>query len=382
MSRGILGALAGATLSCATLAATPAHASGPDAMWQYVSPSGSQARAEYAAMSERQRIGQLFMVGVDATGPTAAQLNKLESLDVGNIILNGNSHRSRHHVALLTANLASHLTVAGAAPFISTDQEGGEVQRLSGTGFSQMPTALVQGQLPRRELRADATTWGHQLARAGVNLNLAPDADTVPAKHARQNQPIGRYDREFGHNPTVVANHVVAVVRGEMSAGVDVTIKHFPGIGRATGNTDLARHVTDPTTRHDPYLAPFRAGVDAGAPFVMVSLATYPSIDSHHAACFSPVVMTKMLRGSLGFRGVIISDSFNAKAIESVAPAVQAVNFFRAGGTMLLDTDPRPIRTMEHAIATRIALKPHFAATIKAAVIAVLDAKAAAHLLG
>jgi beta-N-acetylhexosaminidase len=214
-----------------------------------------------------------------------------------------------------------------------------------------------------------------------VNLNLAPVADTVPAAHARQNQPIGRFDREYGHTPSVVSHHVVAVVRGETAAGIDVTVKHFPGLGRATGNTDLARHVTDPTTRRDPYLAPFRAAVAAGAPFVMVSLATYPNIDAHHAACFSPVVMTSMLRHDLGFRGVIISDSFNAKAIERVPAARQAVNFFRAGGTMVLDTDLAPIRTMENAVAARAAAKPRFAAIVKSAVLTVLTAKAKAQLL-
>jgi beta-N-acetylhexosaminidase len=271
--------------------------------------------------------------------------------------------------------------VANAKPFVSTDQEGGEVQRLSGSGFSAIPSALAQGRLLRRVLRADATRWGGQLAAAGVNLNLAPVADTVPAPHAERNQPIGSYDREYGHTPRVVANHVVAVLRGESAGGIDVAAKHFPGLGRATGNTDLSRHVTDPTTRNDPYLRPFQAAVDAGAPFVMVSLATYPNIDSHRAACFSPRVMTTMLRHDLGFRGVIISDSFNAKAIERVPPARQAVRFFRAGGTMLLDTELAPIPAMENAVIGRAATKPHFAAIVKSAVLDILTAKVRAQLL-
>jgi beta-N-acetylhexosaminidase len=381
MSRCGLGGAVAAALTIAVLAPIPSYASVPPALRQRIAPV-TAAESTYAAMTERERIGQLFMVGVDATGPSAAQLAKLASLHVGNVILNGDSHRSLRHVSQLTADLTSELTVANAAPFISTDQEGGEVQRLSGAGFAKMPSALAQGQLPRRELRVSATTWGEELAQAGVNLNLAPDADTVPARHAHQNQPIGRFDREYGHNPTVVANHVVAVMRGEQAGGIDVTVKHFPGLGRATGNTDLTRHVTDPTTRHDPYLKPFRAGVEAGAPFVMVSLAKYPHIDAHHLAVFSPTVMTTMLRRTLGFRGVIISDSLNAKAVASVPPAAKAVNYFRAGGTMLLDVDPGPIRTMERAIADRIAVRAHFASTIKSAVLAVLIAKARADLLG
>ncbi|MGN6472864.1 MAG: glycoside hydrolase family 3 N-terminal domain-containing protein, partial [Mycobacteriales bacterium] len=158
-------------------------------------------------------------------------------------------------------------------------------------------------------------------------------------------------------------------------------IKHFPGLGRASGNTDLAEHVTDPTTRQDPYLAPFQRGVDAGSPFVMVSLATYPHIDPHRPACFSQVVMTRMLRDTLGFGGVVISDSFHAKAVRGVPAGPAATRFFHAGGTMLLDTDIAPIRTMESAVLNRAKAHPAFAAVIKADVLAVLSAKSDAGLL-
>jgi beta-N-acetylhexosaminidase len=332
-------------------------------------------------MTSRQRVGQLFMVGVASAGPTTTQLARLQALNVGSVILDDNSHQSIAKVAKITSRLANGLTVTTARPFISTDQEGGEVQRLSGRGFSAMPTALAQGRLPKAELRTSALGWGKQLTQAGVNLNLAPVADTVPTPHAARNQPIGRYQREYGHRPGVVAGHVVAVVQGELAGGVDVTVKHFPGLGRATGNTDIARHVTDPTTRHDPYLQPFQAAVAAGAPFVMVSMATYPNIDPHHAACFSPTVMTTMLRHDLGFRGVIISDSFHARAVANVSPSQQAVSFFSAGGTMLLDTKVAPIHLMERATLKRAAASKQFAAVLKQAELTVLVAKAKSHLL-
>jgi beta-N-acetylhexosaminidase len=379
MSRRLAGALAVGPLLLTTCG--PAAAATTRTTADHHPAPASRALAAYAAMTPRQRIGQLFMVGVPAAEQKAATLRALRSLHVGNVILDSNSHRSVHHVAAITSSLAAALTEAHVKPFISTDQEGGEVQRLTGSGFSAMPSALRQGRLLRHALRLRATTWGRQLAAAGVNLNLAPVADTVPSPHAALNQPIGRYHREYGHTPGVVAHHVVAVVRGETAAGIAVAVKHFPGLGRATGNTDLSRRVTDPTTRHDPYLQPFQAAVDAGAQFVMVSLATYPHIDAGRAACFSPTVMTTMLRHALGFRGVIISDSFNARAIARVPPAQQAVNFFRAGGTMLLDTDPTPLRRMERAVAARAAAKPHFASIVKSAVLLVLTAKAKANLL-
>jgi beta-N-acetylhexosaminidase len=281
----------------------------------------------------------------------------------------------------VTKNLDAKLTQSDVLPFLATDQEGGEVQRLRGPGFSAMPTALQQGKLAPSALRADAKTWGQQLASAGVTLNLAPVADTVPVAHAKANQPIGQFDREYGHTPGVVGSHVAAVVRGETAGGVAVAVKHFPGLGEATGNTDVTRNVTAPTTRHDPDLAPFESGIKAGAPFVMVSLATYPKIDATQPACFSSVILQKMLRGDLGFAGVIISDSFHAKAVRSVAATKAAIRYFTAGGTILLDTVRPPIYAMERAVRAKIAADPGFATQIKTDVLLVLEAKAKAELL-
>lgn len=341
----------------------------------------AQAKVVYAQLTPAERVGQLFMAGISSTGPSPTAIAALLAHHVGNVILDGNSSLGIVATATVSGELTAGLGVAGVKPFVATDQEGGEVQRLSGPGFSKMPTALAQGQFSTAVLRHRARAWGGQMAAAGVTLNLAPVADTVPAAHPRANAPIGRYDREFGYTPGVVASHVAAVVRGEELGGVDVTVKHFPGLGRANGNTDLKQHVTDPTSRHSPYLAPFRAGVDAGAPFVMVSLATYPNIDPSRPACFSKTVITDMLRGDLGFTGIVISDSFHAKAVRSVPPRTAALDYFRAGGTILLDTQRQPIYAMERALLAEQASDPAFAGTIKADVLTVLSAKAAAGLL-
>ncbi|HVT20060.1 MAG TPA: glycoside hydrolase family 3 N-terminal domain-containing protein [Mycobacteriales bacterium] len=338
------------------------------------------AHSAYRALTSKERIGQLFMVGVPASGPSAAKLAHLHRLAVGSVILDGNSSAGRSSVSATTSAVRAGLRRSGVAPFIATDQEGGQVQRFTGPGFSRMPTALEQGRWSVDRLRREAGVWSRELSQAGLSLNLAPVADVVPSPHARANQPIGRYDREFGHTPRVVARHVAAFVDGE-TAHVAVTLKHFPGLGRATGNTDLTRNVTDPTTRDDGYLAPFRAGLDAGAPFVMVSLASYPHIDPGRPACFSSTVMKTMLRESLDFDGVILSDSFHAVAVRHVPPAEAAIRFFRAGGTMLLDTDIAPVRAMERAVLRRATHHPGFARALKASVIRVLRAKAAADLI-
>jgi len=113
----------------------------------------------------------------------------------------------------------------------------------------------------------------------------------------------------------------------------------------------------------------------------MVSLATYPNIDPDHPACFSTTVMTDMLRGDLGFGGVVISDSFHAKAVRSLPPGKAAVEYFQAGGTMLLDTSRPPLYAMERAVLAQAQADPAFAKTIKADVLLVLSAKADAGLL-
>lgn len=339
-------------------------------------------RSVYDAMTPAQRIGQLFMVGVPSTGASPRQLARLRQLDVGNVVLDGDSSLGVARTATVTSAIAAGLAVDGVEPFVSTDQEGGEVQRLSGPGFSTIPSALRQGKRAPARLRADWKTWSAQLAKAGVTVDLAPVADTVPASESATNQPIGRYHREYGHTPAAVAPHVAAVVRGQDAAGVVPTVKHFPGLGRATGDTDTSANVTDPTSRHDSYVEPFAAGVRAGAGFVMVSFAKYPRIDRYHLACFSATVMRGMLRHDLRFGGVIMSDSFNAAAVRDRPAGAAAISFLRAGGTMLLDTESRPIHAMEQALRRKAGADPRFAAVVKAAVMHVLRAKAAAGILG
>jgi beta-N-acetylhexosaminidase len=346
------------------------------------SPTPQQlAAAAYSRMTPAQRVGQLFMAGVPSTGAKPAQLATLHNKRVGNVILITDTAEGHRAVRLVTTSLVAQGRQAGVAPFISTDQEGGQVQRLTGKGFSTMPTALQQGRMRMSALRAASTTWGAQLASAGVTLNLAPVADTVPAKHAKKNLPIGSFDREFGHTPGVVARHVVAFIRGMHASGVDTTVKHFPGLGRASGNTDTSRRVTDPVTRHSPYIAPFADGIEAGTQFVMVSSATYPKIDPHHLACFSKIIIGSMLRGDLHFGGVVISDDLGTVALSKVPLATRAIDFFTAGGTMVIDTSINQIPAMVRGVVAKIAASTSFAATMHAAEMNVLLAKANADLI-
>ena len=347
------------------------------------SPSVSCAARVFGRLTEAQRVGQLFLVGVtdDIAGPqtTAA----LQRYHFGSLLLNPTSEG----VTALAAATA-HMQALGAAydggvrMFIAANQEGGEVQHLTGPGFSTMPSALTQGTWSTATLRSAAAGWGRELRAAGVNFDLAPVMDVVPAGTAASNAPVGALDRQFGSTPAGNGAHGAAFVAGMASAGVATAAKHFPGLGRVTGNTDFTADVVDSvTTPDDPYLGSFRAAVAAGAPFVMVALATYTQIDKSQLAVFSPTVM-KLLRSSLGFGGAIMSDDLgDASAVQSIPAGSRAISFLTAGGDMITSQSLGPALTMAAAVMAKAASSSSFRAEVDAAAQRVLAAKQASGLL-
>lgn len=331
-------------------------------------------------MTEAQRVGQLFMVGASSNGPDAPTMQAIITNHVGSVILTDTSHRGVAAIADISHEL-QHAAGNTARLFIATDQEGGEVQRLQGPGFDAIPSATVQGRMPPVQLRAYARRWGAQLRAAGVNLDLAPVMDTVPA--GTRNAPIGAMSRQFGSDPATVATHGLAFVEGLRDAGIDATIKHFPGLGRVAGNTDTSTGVTDGvTTRHDAFLAPFAVGVKAGVPFVMMATAYYGRIDASRPAAFSPAIVTGMLRGDLGFRGVVISDDLGTAAqVAAASPGARAVDFIAAGGDVVLTVDADQIPQMAAAVLARARSDATFRAQVDAAALRVLSAKQGLRLL-
>jgi beta-N-acetylhexosaminidase len=201
--------------------------------------------------------------------------------------------------------------------------------------------------------------------------------DVVPPGTAGRNQPIGALRREFGSDPQTVAAHGLAFLRGLRQAGVAATAKHFPGLGRVTGNTDLTAGVVDPVTvPGDPYLGSFQAAIDGGVPFVMVSLASYPRIDPRHLAVFSSRTMRTLLRTRMHFGGVIISDDMGAAAaVASLSPAARAISFLNAGGDMILSVSLPAAAAMDTAVLSKMKRDPAFRAAVDDAVMHILVAK-------
>ena len=347
----------------------------------------SAASAVYNRMTQAQRIGQLFMVGGAVTGPGSATTTAISRYHVGNLILTGRTTAGASAVRAITARTDALTTTSATAAvplFVATDQEGGYVQVLQGPGFSRMPTALTQGTWSDSTLTASARAWGLQVRRSGVDVNLAPVMDTVPAATAASNPPIGKYAREYGHTSSVVADKGSAFLRGMRSADMAMTAKHFPGLGHVTANTDTTAGVKDTvTTRTSADITPFRAAITAGARMVMMSSATYTKIDAARPAAFSPTVITSLLRGSLAYKGVVISDDLgNAKQVQAWTPGTRAVNFLAAGGDIVLTVDPTLIPSMVAAVTARANANATFRSQVAAAVMRVLVAKAAEGLLG
>jgi beta-N-acetylhexosaminidase len=350
-------------------------------------PKARTAERVLADMTLAQRVGQLFMVGTPADEVDRATKAQIGRFHIGNVMLTGRSHGGIKSPARVSRAMRSQVSAAstdGVGLFVATDQEGGQVRVLQGPGFSDIPSALEQGRWEPSALRAAARTWAGQLRKAGVNLDLAPVMDTVPGrKAAKHNPPIGKFDREFGYTPKVVTTHGLAFLRGMTDGGVVPTVKHFPGLGRVKGNTDTKAGVTDKvTTRHDAYLKPFQAAVDAGVPFVMMSTAYYSHLDPKNPAAFSPFVIDTMLRGDLGFKGVVISDDLaRAAQVASFSPAGRALRFIGAGGDIVLTVDHDPLPEMYAAVLGRAQDKKSFRAKVNAAALRVLTAKQHRHLL-
>jgi beta-N-acetylhexosaminidase len=318
------------------------------------------------------------MVGLDVNATPSSLDDLVEDRHVGGVILLGGWHSGSGPVTAATGHLNSLTRTSEPGLLIAADQEGGNVQQLRGSGFTRLPTARAQQQLPPGQLMALAKTSATELRRAGINVNLAPVADTVPADLGRANDPIGQWDRQFSSDPNEVARAVGAFVKGMHRGGVAATVKHFPGIGRITGNTDLTSEgITDTTTTAtDRYLRPFASAIRAGADLVMVGSAIYSRIDPGVNATFSSRIIGGMLRRDLGYDGVVITDDVGAaKAVSGTPVGQRATKFVEAGGDIVLTARPGTVPAMHDALLERMSRSATFADKVRTSAERVLTLK-------
>jgi beta-N-acetylhexosaminidase len=334
-----------------------------------------------AAMTIRQRVGQIMLVGTPVGSPSGIA-DVVASYGLGGVFLAGRSQTAASALQPAIAGLQKSAPT-GLGLLIALDQEGGQVQTLQGADFPAIPTAVAQGRLSPADLRAQTLDWAGRLAGIGVNLDLAPVSDTVPASIGAGNPPIGALDREYGSDPAAVAQAVSTVVTAVQSTGVMTTLKHFPGLGRVTKNTDTSTEAVDiEASTKDPYLGPFAAGIQAGTGAVMVSLASYPNLDSQTIAAFSPTIVTGLLRQQLGFSGLIVSDDLgNAVAVRDVPLGQRAVKFISAGGDVALTVSASTAGPMFDGLLAAANGSSSFAQKVTAAATRVVRAKYGVGLL-
>jgi beta-N-acetylhexosaminidase len=281
---------------------------------------GEPDRQGRPSLSLREQVGQVLISSFDGPGVPAYLRRRLRAGDTAGVILFPENARSRGATRAVTRAIRRR---ARHGALVMADQEGGVVRTLLFAG----PVPGEPAQVGPRTTGALARRAGRQLRRAGVNVNLAPVAD-LPGGPALRN-------RTFRGTPGQVGAKVAAAVRGYGERRVAATAKHFPGLGAARINTDQAP-VTLPLRQAD--LTPFRAAIRADVPLVMSSHALYPSVDRHRIASQSAPV-TALLRRRLGFRGVIVTDSIEARSVLSRSGvAVAAERSISAGADLVLMT--------------------------------------------
>ena len=223
---------------------------------------------------------------------------------------------------------------ANPRALIAIDEEGGDVTRLYYDQGSPYPGNALLGRIDDIDYTERvARTVGWELRRAGVNLDFAPDVDI----NSNPDNPVIGV-RSFGATAELVARHSAAWVRGLESTAVAVSAKHFPGHGDTAQDSHLALPVVDASldelrTRE---LLPFTAAIEAGARTIMTSHILLPQVDASGPATFSRVILGDLLRGELGFTGVIVSDALDmAGASGEIGIPQAAVRAIAAGCDLL-----------------------------------------------
>ncbi|MET8943946.1 glycoside hydrolase family 3 protein [Streptomyces sp. NPDC004542] len=331
--RTVLAATAGLTAAAAV--GGTAHAAPEDRKPGPMKPDDKRLRALVSRMTLEEKVGQLFVMrvyGHSATDPDQADIDaNLEEIGVrtaaeliaryrvGGIIYFTWAHNTRdpHQIAELSDGIqrASLGLPRGLPVLIATDQEHGAVCRV-GKPATLFPGAMAIG---AGGSRGDARTLGRisgaELRAMGIRQDYSPDADVNvdPA-----NPVIGV--RSFGADPEAVAGLVAAEVEGYQAAGVAATAKHFPG----HGDTAVDSHSGFPVITHSRELwekldaVPFRAAIEAGIDSVMTAHIQFPALDdSGDPATLSHPVLTGILRGELGYDGVVVTDSLGMEGVRT-----------------------------------------------------------------
>ncbi len=303
-------------------------------------PSTLEGRVDalLSRMTLEEKVGQLFVVSFEGSHYSQRLERTIRELHVGGILLFGSNVGSAEALIDLidAAQTTAAETGAGIPLFVAADHEGGGVNRF-GDGLTEFPSNMALAATGSvAHARAEAGVMAEELSALGINMNLAPvlDVNTNP-----DNPVIGV--RSFGSGPYTVAAFGAAMIEELQRHGVVATAKHFPG----HGDTSVDSHRALPVVPHDRQRleavewVPFRAAIAAGVDAVMTAHVALPAIDPPGAlpATLSAVVLTDLLRGELGFDGLIATDSLGMGAVLESGGVVDASAMaFQAGADLLM----------------------------------------------
>jgi len=289
-----------------------------------------------ASPSLQHLIGQKLVVSMDGHTPSASLLDRARRGRIGGVLIHSWNFSSAAQLKSVTAKLQQAAAEGGQPPLlIAVDQEGGQVKTVSWIAPTLSPPEM--GDLGSSDTaRSQGRKTGTGLLGLGIDADFAPVAD-VPASTSSFMYQQGR-TWTFGSRKTARLANAFALGLGDR--GVFATMKHFPGLGFASRNTDdYVVHIDATKSELAPGLRPYRHAVANGVPLVMLSNAVYKAYDSSHAAGWSRAIGTNLLRGKLGFQGVTITDSLDGAASTRGIPTNPlALKSAKAGTDMLLLT--------------------------------------------
>jgi beta-N-acetylhexosaminidase len=298
--------------------------------------------------SLERRAAQLVVVPAEEDDVLAVQ--PLVAAGAGGIILFGSAAP-----ATLPASLAALRAAApdGVAPLVMTDEEGGEVQRLANlVGNLPWPRTMA-ATMTVAQVRALAEQVGRRMRADGVTMDLAPVLDLSDSPGPDAAHPDG--PRSFSVNASIAAAYGLAFAQGLLEAGVIPVVKHFPGLGQASYNTDFGPASVPPLPVLEAgALRPFQEAIAAGAPAVMVANVTVPGLTGALPATLAAAAVTGLLRHRLGFRGLVLTDSLSALAVQDAGYNVPqaAARAIEAGADMVLFDTADPAATVNAIIAS------------------------------
>ncbi len=285
----------------------------------------------------RQKLGQLFIIGLKGKSLGADEKEFIVKNNIGGVILFERNLESAEQIhSLCTSIQQLQKELPEKAPlFVGVDMEGGRVHRLKAP-FTQWPALKMLGKVDSTAVSFKFShAMGSELASVGINLNFAPVLDTLTNAN---NKVIG--DRSLGNDPEHVAKHASALVRGYIKANVIPCGKHFPGHGNTVADSHLELPVDDSTLEQlegGPLIA-FKKAFRARLDLVMTAHIKFPKIDPEWPVTLSKIFLKDILRGRyLGYRNMVITDDLDMKALrDHYSQEMIAVQALKAGNDILL----------------------------------------------